>query len=100
MTEKGRHLAVKFEAVDWLVEQGYSDIRFEVPFWGLRLDVVGFKNNKPQIAIECGMVNNPLGVYQQLPIPVYRMRYNSRYPVSLRRAKKLKIKLADPPTLI
>ena len=76
MPESKEHLLSKARAKEWLFSRGCMVTRTEVPFFGgkLRLDVVGYRDGKPVIGIECGE-HKDRKIYAGLPFPVFHLEY-------------------------
>ncbi len=79
MSESEEHRLSKARAKEWLYSRGCIVTRTEVPFFNgkLRIDVVGYKDGKPAIGIECGNVwhKGNKKIYAKLPFPVFLLEY-------------------------
>lgn len=79
MSESEEHRLSKVRAKEWLYSRGCIVTRTEVSFFGgkLRIDVVGFKDGKPAIGIECGNIWHKANevIYAKLPFPVFQLEY-------------------------
>jgi len=79
MPESKEHLLSKTRAKEWLFSRGCVVTRTEVPFFGekIRIDVVGYRNGKPVIGIECGNIHHrgSQKIYAKLPFPVFQLEY-------------------------
>ena len=75
--ESPKHKILKLKVAAWLRSRGCKDIREEVRFLKgkLIIDLVGYKDNKPAMGIECGVVNNDSDIYRQLDFPVFSLPY-------------------------
>ena len=75
MSESWQHKQLKAKARQWLQSQGCREIRDEFTWFngGCRIDVVGFKEDKPVLGIECGTLNGTL--YHRLPFPCFHMAF-------------------------
>lgn len=73
--EKDKHKWLKKRAAKWLRSRGCTDIRYEVTAAHLRIDVVGFRNDKPVLGIECGNINNSEKAYKALPFPIFQLHF-------------------------
>jgi len=78
MSESKEHQLSKVRAKEWLYSRGCIVTRTEVPFLDgrLRIDVVGFRDGKPVIGIECGNIwHNGKELYKRLSFPVFQLQY-------------------------
>jgi len=74
--ESDRHKLLKERATKWLRSRGCTDIRYEISSGNFRIDVVGFRNDKPVIGIECGKVSHCASEYRRnVPFPIFELPF-------------------------
>jgi hypothetical protein len=82
--ESYSHKVLKLRAKEWLRSRGCKDIREEVSFsvdaqHKVVIDIVGYKDDKPVMGIECGMANNDSTKYRKLKFHIYSLPYGLGY---------------------
>lgn len=90
MAESEKHKILKARAKEWLFGRNFNPIREEVAFFEgkLIIDVVGYKNGRISIGIECGNLHKSSeSIYKLLPFPVYKLSYPiiERHPSQISR---------------
>ena len=76
--ESDKHKLLKERATKWLRSRGCTDVRYEIPVGNFRIDVVGFRDDKPVIGIECGNVRGCASEYERnVPFPIFELPFRA-----------------------